>query len=211
MWPRHHGRSRPSTSLVCTAVTITAAGNPVTGTEREVEVLHFWIHWPRPKSGLNLVVPWIRICLLMQGTWVWSPGRCQMPRSDWAHTQLLSHNSWTYVLQLLQQLVRLPRAYALRQEKPPQREAWAPQPEKARGKQGSPSTDRSKFKEKKKDQRQLVHAISWASTRPAGTQRQAPAFRWLQWAFPCPSLTQGATDAVWLSLGHMHIPPYPQW
>ena len=44
MWPRHHGRSRPSTSLVCTAVTITAAGNPVTGTEQEVEVLHFWIH-----------------------------------------------------------------------------------------------------------------------------------------------------------------------
>ncbi|CAN0419953.1 unnamed protein product [Rangifer tarandus platyrhynchus] len=30
MWPRHHGHSRPSTSLVCTVVTITATGNPVT-------------------------------------------------------------------------------------------------------------------------------------------------------------------------------------
>ena len=77
--------------------------------------------------GTSLVVQWLRICLPMQGTWVWAlvredptchgatkPVRCNY----WACTlEPTSHNYWA----------RTPRARAPQQEKPPQWEACAPQ------------------------------------------------------------------------------------
>ena len=131
-WPRPHGHSRPSTPLVCAAGTVTATGSPATGTEWELVVLYFWIHWPRPKSGLTW---WYR----GQESACWCRGHGFAPQEDakcrgvtepshnyWARAlEPVSHNCCTYVLQPLQQLVCLPRACALRQETPPQGDAWA--------------------------------------------------------------------------------------
>ena len=59
-------------------------------------------------TGASLVVQWLRICLLMQRTWVWTLVQ-----------------EWTSCAKLLRPT--LPRAYAPQQEKPRQWEAHAPQ------------------------------------------------------------------------------------
>ena len=85
-------------------------------------------------EGASLVVQWLRICLPMQGTWVWAlvredptcGGATKPVRHNyWACAlEPVSHNYWAHVPQLLS---LLSRARALQQEKPPQWEARAPQ------------------------------------------------------------------------------------
>ena len=71
------------------------------------------------RVGISPVRQWLRICLSMQGTWVWS-----LVREDstccWA-TKPMCHNYW----------VHMPTAHAPQREKPPQWETHAPQLERS--------------------------------------------------------------------------------
>ena len=93
------------------------------GTTKTNKQFSFFI---KSASWTSLVAQWLRICLPVQWTWVWSlvwdPGRSHMPWSDWAGaTQLLnpcpselsSHHHWTLT----------PGASASPQEKPRRRGA----------------------------------------------------------------------------------------
>ena len=78
-------------------------------------------------SWASLVAQWLRICLSMQGTWVWALVRedptCRGAGKPVRHNyracalEPTSHNYWAH----------MPRACALQQEKPSQWEARAPQ------------------------------------------------------------------------------------
>ena len=86
----------------------------------------------------SMVAQWWGICLLMQETWVrsliWKDTTCRGAAESmcqnfwWTYAlETRTHDYWARVLQLLK--LTLPRARALQQGKPPQREAWAPQRE----------------------------------------------------------------------------------
>ena len=77
-------------------------------------------------QGTSLVVQWLRICLPMQGTRVWSlawehstcHGAAEPVYHYWACTLEPGSHNWAYVLQLLK--TAHPRAQAPQQEKPQQ-------------------------------------------------------------------------------------------
>ena len=99
------------------------------------------------RRGTSLVVQWIRIHLLIQGTQVWSlvweESMCRRA------TKPVHQDFWTCV----------PRARAPQQEKRPQWEAWtrprgvapvSPQPEKARTQPPRPAATKNKYIKKKR-------------------------------------------------------------
>ena len=101
--------------------------NGSSGTLMSQDTILLSQEFPRPDSRAFLVVQWLRICLLMQGTPVWSlvwedptclkaskPVRCNY----WVHTlEPICCNYWSPT----------PIVHALQQEKPPQWKAHAPQ------------------------------------------------------------------------------------
>ena len=78
-------------------------------------------------AGTSLVVQWLRIRLLMQGTWVWSLAWEDPTCRGVARSKC--HNYWDGVLELQAAATEahLPSTGALHQEKPPLWEADVPQ------------------------------------------------------------------------------------
>ena len=76
-------------------------------------------------TGTSLTVQWLRICLPIQGTWVWS---LVLEDSTCHRAAKPAHNYWACVLELSSAATEasMPRACILPQAKPPQREARAP-------------------------------------------------------------------------------------
>ena len=101
------------------------------------------------RGGTSGVVQWLRVCILMQGTWVWTlvPEDSTCPRA----TKLVCHNCWARVLQLLKPVCSeplLPNKRGHCSEKPMHCN-WRvapclPQLEKARMQHQCPSTAREK-------------------------------------------------------------------
>ena len=83
--------------------------------ESELKVFHL---------GASLVVQWLRICLPMQGTWVWALVR-EDPTQPWSGK--IPHASEQLSLYATTTEARVPRARALQQEKPLQWEVCTPQ------------------------------------------------------------------------------------
>ena len=71
----------------------------------------------------SLVVQWVRTCLPMQGTWVWS----LVPEDSTCRGATKAHVPQLLSLRAATTEVRVPKACALQQEKPLQWEASAPQ------------------------------------------------------------------------------------
>ena len=69
----------------------------------------------------SLVGQWLRICLPMQESWVWSLV-LEDPTCHGA-AKPMCHNDWAWVPQLLEPTCLKPTRHALQQEKPLQREA----------------------------------------------------------------------------------------
>ena len=70
---------------------------------------------------------WLRICLPMQGTWVWS--LAQEDLTCRGTTKSVHHNYWAWALEPENHnyWAHMPRAHAPQQKKPRQWEARAPQ------------------------------------------------------------------------------------
>ena len=107
----------------------------------------------RCKRRTSLVARWLRICLPIQETqvWSWFGGRIHMSQSNWACVpQLLSlrsraHAPLRWSPNAAATAAHAPRACALQQEKPLQREAWTLQPEKDQAQQQRPSAAKNKL------------------------------------------------------------------
>ena len=92
-------------------------------------------HFNKRKYGTSLVAQWLRICLPMQGTWVWAlvqeDPTCHaatkpMHHNYWAcASEPASYNYWACVPQLLKPAHLQPMLH--NKEKPPPWEAHTPQ------------------------------------------------------------------------------------
>ena len=71
--------------------------------------------WFNKAYRASLVAQWLRTCLPMQETWVWS--LVQKDPRCLRTTGLLCHTSWVHMLQLMKPMCL---EWALQQEKPPQ-------------------------------------------------------------------------------------------
>ena len=59
---------------------------------------HFFLVILKDNLGTSLVVQWLRICLPMQGTWVWA--LLQEDPTCHGATKLMHHNYWACALEL---------------------------------------------------------------------------------------------------------------